>query len=145
MPESQTSPEELAREISRELPSPYCPGRSLASCPSEAARELEREIVVSANAGKSRETIEAELVSRFGIERMGSTVRTDVMWGVGLATVLAIAAVILVGKKWSRGGSVAVSVSGDALAPVSTAELREIAADELDRVDEEVDDLDGLQ
>ena len=145
MPESQTSPEELAREISRELPSPYCPGRSLASCPSEAARELEREIVVSANAGKSRETIEAELVSRFGIERMGSTVRTDVMWGVGLATVLAIVAVILVGKKWSRGGSAAVSVSGDALAPVSTAELREIAADELDRVDEEVDDLDGLQ
>jgi hypothetical protein len=45
--------EALATELSHDLMSPYCPGRTIATCPSPQARKLEALILEQAQAGKS--------------------------------------------------------------------------------------------
>ncbi|MFY0531261.1 cytochrome c-type biogenesis protein [Nannocystis pusilla] len=54
-------------ELSHDLMSPYCPGRTIATCPSPNARKLEAQILDQARSGESRETIENTLVARFPI------------------------------------------------------------------------------
>lgn len=51
-----------------ELMSPYCPGRALADCPSPAAEDLRTWIVEQAEAGRSKEEVEAVLFGKFGDE-----------------------------------------------------------------------------
>jgi cytochrome c-type biogenesis protein CcmH/NrfF len=63
---------------------------------------LEREILTQARAGDSRETIEANLVARFGEGTLGREFRTDVMVGTVVLVVLAVVAIVIVGKRWSR-------------------------------------------
>ena len=55
-------------QISHELMSPFCPGRTLASCPSDKADELRIWILMQEAAGASREDVEAQLVARYGVE-----------------------------------------------------------------------------
>lgn len=52
--------------LAHELLSPFCPGRTLASCPSDKADELRVWILMQEAAGASREEVEAELVARYG-------------------------------------------------------------------------------
>ena len=70
--------EALARDIASDMPSPYCPGRSIASCPSDAARALEDDILVLAKQGMERDAIETVLVDRFGEEKMGQSTQSEV-------------------------------------------------------------------
>jgi cytochrome c-type biogenesis protein CcmH len=53
-------------QLSKEVMSPYCPGRSLSDCPSPQAAELREWIVEQENAGVSRSEVEQELFQVFG-------------------------------------------------------------------------------
>jgi cytochrome c-type biogenesis protein CcmH/NrfF len=55
-----------AAQLSAELMSPYCPGRTLATCPSGAADDLQREILNRLEAGETEERIADALADRFG-------------------------------------------------------------------------------
>jgi hypothetical protein len=149
-PESPTldelQAEQLAQDIAAEMPSPYCPGRSIASCPTQAARELEDDILGLAKQGKDREQIEAVLVDRFGAQTMGQAHSPVVLVGIGLASVVALAAIIHAGRTWLRKPVVAPALAtatgttSDAAAP----SLEGVSRAELDRLEDELDELKEL-
>jgi cytochrome c-type biogenesis protein CcmH len=53
-------------QLSKEVMSPYCPGRALSDCPSPQADELRQWIVEQEKAGVSRSEVEQELFRVFG-------------------------------------------------------------------------------
>ncbi len=55
-------------DLGSELMSPYCPGRTVSSCPSPQAAELVQWIVSQEAAGSTREEVLAILIERFGEE-----------------------------------------------------------------------------
>ncbi len=59
-------PEGWAYALSREMMSPFCPGRSLSDCPSTEAESLRMWILVQDAAGRQRSEVEAELLDRYG-------------------------------------------------------------------------------
>lgn len=59
-------------DLGHDLMSPYCPGRTLATCPSPQAAELVQWIVLQEAAGATREEVLADLVERFGEEILGA-------------------------------------------------------------------------
>ena len=59
-------------DLAGELMSPYCPGRTLSSCPSPQAAELVQWMVLQEAAGSTREEIIAILIERFGEEILGA-------------------------------------------------------------------------
>lgn len=59
-------------DLSSELMSPFCPGRTLASCPSPQAGELIQWIQVQEAAGATKEEVVAMLIERFGEEIQGA-------------------------------------------------------------------------
>lgn len=132
--------EALARDIASDMPSPYCPGRSIASCPSSAARDLEDDILDLAQQGMDREGIETVLVKRFGEEKMGSATQSEVLVAILLAAALALVALVHVSRRWLRPApgpatdSATRADSGGALAGISP--------DELDRLEDELDEID---
>lgn len=142
--------EALMQELSHDLMSPYCPGRTIATCPSPQARKLEAQILSEAEQGKTREQIEGELAARFpGIR--GYVGRPELIWGTALLAVLALAGLALAARRWVRGGQGrerAAAASPDAAALARPGQSgqgagqppsrREIDAldDALDRVDE---------
>jgi len=59
-------PEGWAYAYFDEVMSPFCPGRTLDSCPSGQADSLKMWILVQEAAGRTREDVHAELVERYG-------------------------------------------------------------------------------
>ena len=59
-------------ELRHDLMSPFCPGRTLASCPSPQAAELAQWIVVQEAGGASREQVIEMLIERYGEEILGA-------------------------------------------------------------------------
>ncbi len=59
-------PEGWAYDLSGELMSPFCPGRTLSECPSPQANSLRMWLIVQEAAGRSRAEVEAELYERYG-------------------------------------------------------------------------------
>jgi cytochrome c-type biogenesis protein CcmH/NrfF len=53
-------------QLSREVMSPYCPGRALSDCPSPQAGELREWILEQEKAGVSKREVEQELFRVFG-------------------------------------------------------------------------------
>ncbi len=102
-------PEGWAYELSHEIMSPFCPGRSLADCPSPQAETLRAWIVIQEATGRSRADVETELLERYG-DVILSAPRAE---GIGLAAyaipVLAfVAGGVLVGvflRRNTRAGS----------------------------------------
>jgi cytochrome c-type biogenesis protein CcmH/NrfF len=141
-PPDQPTPEDLqaeslTRDIAAEMPSPYCPGRSISSCPTEAARDLEDDILGMAKQGKDREQIEAVLVARFGEEKMGKARESEVLVAVILAAVVGLAVIVYMARKWLRPAPVvATAATGKGLTGVD--------ANELDRLEDELDNIDGI-
>jgi cytochrome c-type biogenesis protein CcmH/NrfF len=133
-------PDQVLQSLSNDLMSPYCPGRTIASCPSPQARQLEDHILEQAQAGKSREEIEAALVQRFGEDIVGYEAQPVLLYGSALVGLLALAAVVVMGRRWARKpaavglGAAAVATAGASAAP-SQAELDRLE-DALDEVDE---------
>ena len=100
----QADPEQaeaLATELSHDLMSPYCPGRTIATCPSPQARKLEQHILTQAQEGKSRVEIETALAERFPDIR-GYIGRPEIIYGTALLALLAIVGLLLVGRRWVR-------------------------------------------
>ena len=73
-----------AYDLSAELMSPFCPGRTLADCPSQAAKSLVMWVVVQEAAGRTRSDVEEELLARYG-EVMRPTPKPE---GIGLTAYL---------------------------------------------------------
>ncbi len=67
------SPESTwAYDLAGDLMSPYCPGRTLASCPSPQAAELVQWIALQESAGATREEVVEILIERFGEDILGA-------------------------------------------------------------------------
>ena len=60
-----------AHELSRELMSPYCPGRTLADCPSPDAGAVREEIRVALRGGEPVDSIRQRIEARFGAAVVG--------------------------------------------------------------------------
>jgi len=60
------NPTGWAYDLSHQLMSPFCPGRTLPDCPSPQAAELQRWIREQERIGRSRGDVETELVTQFG-------------------------------------------------------------------------------
>lgn len=82
-----------AHELSRELMSPYCPGRTLADCPSPDAGAVREEIREALRAGESSEAIRARIEQRFGQKVIG--VPTSTLGWLIPILLLAAGAVVL--------------------------------------------------
>lgn len=81
-----------AHELSRELMSPYCPGRTLADCPSPDAGAVRDEIRQALREGESVDTIRTRIESRFGAQVIG----VPTTWLGWLIPIVALAAGALV-------------------------------------------------
>lgn len=141
-PTDTSAAESLSRDLAQEMPSPYCPGRSIASCPSGLARELEDDIYQAALAGQSREEIEATLVSRFGRSKMGYEQSTEVFVVVTLLALAAVAAIVTLGRRWAARGAQAVPAASTSDA--ATGSAQRLSQDELDDLEDDLDALDGI-
>ncbi len=84
----------VAHELSRELMSPYCPGRTLADCPSPDAGVVREEIREALRAGESSDAIRARIEARFGGSVIGVPT-TTLGWLIPIL-MLAAGAVVLV-------------------------------------------------
>ena len=89
-------PEGWAYDLSNELMSPFCPGRTLSECPSPQADSLRMWLLVQESAGRGRDDVEAELLERYGDVILAA----PRMEGVGIAA-YAIPAVV-----FALGGAV---------------------------------------
>jgi cytochrome c-type biogenesis protein CcmH/NrfF len=144
-PPARPTPEELqaeslTRDIAAEMPSPYCPGRSISSCPTEAARELEDDILDLAKQGNDREQIEAVLVARFGEEKMGKAHENEVLVAILVGAALALVVIVYTARRWLRPAPSAAAATSAGAAPAAT--LAGVNPSELDRLEAELDDLD---
>jgi cytochrome c-type biogenesis protein CcmH/NrfF len=148
-PDKDGRPEQILSELSNDLMSPYCPGRTIASCPSEQARKLEDHILAQAQAGKSRKEIEQDLVSQFGQEIVGYAPQPLLLYGVLGAGIAGLMVVAWVGRKWMRprpaaaagaAGAAAAAVGGSAAG--SSAKAAKPSAAERERLEDALDDLD---
>jgi cytochrome c-type biogenesis protein CcmH/NrfF len=83
-----------AHELSRELMSPYCPGRTLADCPSPDAGAVRDEIREALRGGESVDSIRARIESRFGAQVIG--VPTTLLGWLLPIVALAAGALVLV-------------------------------------------------
>ena len=132
-------PEGWGYELSHEIMSPFCPGRSLADCPSPQAESLRAWIVIQEATGRSRADVEAELLERFG-DVILSAPRAE---GIGLAAyaipVLAfLAGGVLVGvvlRRITRAGSAPAAPAAESLDP----ELARLVDEDLARGDARAD------
>jgi len=59
-------------DLAHELMSPFCPGRTLASCPSPQAAELVQWIVLQEASGATKEEVIEQLIARHGEEILGA-------------------------------------------------------------------------
>ena len=55
-----------AYDLSDQLMSPFCPGRTLSECPSQQADTLRMWLLVQDAAGRGEEEVKQELIERFG-------------------------------------------------------------------------------
>lgn len=129
---AQAEPEGWAYDLSGELMSPFCPGRTLADCPSQAAKSLVLWVVMQEAAGRTRADVEEELYARYG-EVMRPAPRAE---GIGLTAYVIPALVfaaggLLVGfflMRQTRGAREAPDVP-----PAEDPELERIVDEELAR------------
>ncbi len=58
----------ISHEVSMEVYSPFCPGKTLAMCPSPNAAEVRMDIQAMAKQGMQKEAIKDAVVSKYGEE-----------------------------------------------------------------------------
>ena len=113
-------------DIAHDLMSPYCPGRTLATCPSPQAAELVQWIVMQEAAGVTQEQVIEMLIERFGDDILGApkaegiTLWAYVMPVLGFAIGGAVAFLVLrriVGGGRSSGLDAAIPGGGSVPLP----------------------------
>lgn len=137
----------FAYDLAGELMSPFCPGRTVASCPSPQATELIQWIQLQEAAGASREEVVEMLIDRFGEEILGAPPAEGItLWAyvfpiAGFLLGGGVAALVLrrlVGRRGARGAQddasvaeVVVPRSADAPAAAGDDELARLVDEEL--------------
>lgn len=129
-------------DLAREVMSPFCPGRTIASCPSPQAAALIQEIQTKERAGVTREEVEAELYAQYG-DVIRAAPKPE-GWGLAayvipvLAALAGVAVVALVLRRISSASGSrkpAPTAAVGSMAPTSTD-------DEIERlVDREIEQL----
>jgi cytochrome c-type biogenesis protein CcmH/NrfF len=137
---SPESPERVLQDLSNDLMSPYCPGRTISSCPSGNARKLEDHILEQARAGKTREEIEADLVERFGSDIVGYAPRPVVLYGTAIMALMALMLIAMIARRWVRKSGLLAPRSASGSAAPRSGPTRA----ELDALDDALDDEDGF-
>lgn len=137
-PASTDRAQAVLQELSGDLMSPYCPGRTIASCPSGKARELEDEILAKAREGQTREEIESDLVARFGPQIVGYRPPPYLLGGTVVVGLLALVFLVYLARQWAaraRRSREAAATGPNGAAPPTRRELEalEDALDEEDR------------
>ncbi len=138
MAPSAQPPERVLSDLSNELMSPYCPGRTIASCPSDQARKLEDHILAEAQAGKSREDIEQSLVQRFGPQIIGYAPQPVVLYGAAAAGFAGLLLLAWAGRRWRR----AKAATSSTVAPGPAAPATALSPRDRDRLDDALDEVD---
>jgi len=72
MASASVAEESWGYALGHDLMSPFCPGRTLATCPSPNAAELVQWIVMQEAAGVTREQVIEMLIERFGEQILGA-------------------------------------------------------------------------
>ncbi len=122
-------PEGWAYDLSAELMSPFCPGRTLSECPSPQADTLRMWLIVQEAAGRERAEVEAELYESYG-DAILAAPRAE---GFGIAAYAIPVAAFLAG-----GAMLALFLRRQTLAPAPVVAAGPVDA-ELERlVDEEL-------
>ncbi|MBY0401956.1 cytochrome c-type biogenesis protein CcmH, partial [Myxococcota bacterium] len=107
-----------AYDLAGELMSPFCPGRTLASCPSPQAAELTQWIALQEAAGVSRDEVVAILVERHGEEILGAPPAKGItLWAyvfpvLGFLAFGGIAALVLSRIVAGKGGASPAEAAG---------------------------------
>jgi cytochrome c-type biogenesis protein CcmH/NrfF len=98
----QTEKARAAYALSRELMSPFCPGRTLSDCPSPSASAVREEIREKIYAGVPPADVKREIEARFGIAVQG-TPGSAIGWALPtIALILGAAAVVFALVRLSR-------------------------------------------
>jgi len=132
--------EALLSELSHDLMSPFCPGRTIASCPSSQARKLEERILAEAQSGKSRDQIEQALVADYGSDIIGYRPPPSLLITTVVGGVLALTLLIFLGRRWVRR---AKPEAGN-VATAGAAGAGKATVAELDALEDALDDEDGF-
>jgi len=134
--------------LSHDIMSPFCPGRTLASCPSPQAKELVVWIQTQEAAGASRSEVEAILYERYGDQILAAP-RNEGVQGLtayALPTLILIVGALAAGFAVWRLGRKQGAVPDTALAPTPvtpTGGGPAIDADLAAQVDRELEELDA--
>lgn len=98
----------ITRQISQEIYSPYCPGKTLAMCPSGNALDARMEIQTMAGQGMSVDEIKAEFIERYGEEfelvEPSTQDNLTLLGGIVAGLILAVAAVGILARRRLTGG-----------------------------------------
>ncbi|MCX4244568.1 cytochrome c-type biogenesis protein CcmH [Paraliomyxa miuraensis] len=129
-------PDQILQTLSNDLMSPYCPGRTISSCPSDRARDLEQRILTEAKAGKSRDDIEQGLVRDFGPEIRGYEGSPVLLYGSLVTGLVVLVVLVMAGRRWARRPVLA----GAAVAAAGASPTRA----ELDRLEDALDEVDDF-
>lgn len=132
-----------AQEISASTLSPFCPGKTLASCPSGKAADWRRDIRAWVAEGIDAETIEAKLQARTPDFEISSVPDSALSWIgpivlLGLLTLGLAAAAFLTRRPVAAQQAGSASGSGGspaAAGPNPTTEDQDLLQRELDRLD----------
>lgn len=109
-------------DLGSELMSPFCPGRTLSSCPSPQAAELVQWIVTQEAAGATKEEVLEILIEKWGEEILGAPPAKGItLWAyifpvLGFVLLGGVAFVVL--RNIAGGG-------GQSAAPVATTDVGE--------------------
>jgi len=131
----QSPARQAAADLSRELMSPFCPGKLLADCTSSLAGDLRTEIRTRLEAGASVDAVKAELVREYGAAILGAPPAS----GVGLLAwwvpvVIALGSAIALGVKVMRAVGAPAAAAPPMLAAADAGVVR-LLEDELRDLD----------
>jgi cytochrome c-type biogenesis protein CcmH/NrfF len=132
----QTPARQAASDLSRQLMSPFCPGKLLADCTSPNAGELRETIAGRLTAGETVAAVKADLVQKYGKEILGAPPAEGVGWLAWIVPgLLGLASAAAVG--WKVAQAVRAPVARPAMAAAGAVDAGTLA-----QLDDELRDLD---
>lgn len=90
---------QITMEISNQIYSPFCPGKTLVMCPSPGAAEVRQRIQVMAREGKTREEIKQDVLTTYG--EQFRIVEPPPQDNILLAIAIAIGLVLCITAVWA--------------------------------------------